>query len=164
MMLLPTVLLSLACVSFSQLADTTPPEQAVRVCPGERIRMVRISQLKTPSGKQPYRAVLVVRKDDTVAVRTSRHQGEFKLNATQKTDLVEALASLMDYRKHLFHRRQRPVHPSDHDGIDFYIEVQDGKSTLRWTNTVYEQPPAPPPLFDVLEVYQYLLKPKTDEN
>lgn len=163
-MLLPLALLPLACISWNQLQDTLPPKAVVHVCPGERIRMVRVSQITTPSGKKPYRAVLVVRQDDTVAVKTTRHQGEFRLSAEQKNDLRDALDVIRDYRKHMFHRLPRRVHPSDDGGIDFYIEIQDGKHSLRWSNTQYERPPAVPSLFDVLEVYQYLLSPKSDDE
>lgn len=162
-MLTPSVVLPLACVAWSAIQESTPPEKVAHVCPGERIRMVRVSQIQTGSSTTTYRAVLVVRQDDTVEVKTSRHQGQFKLNPAQKQDLEEALASLPFMRKKLLHRRPRPLFPSRHGGIDFYIDVHSGKYSLRWTNTLYEQPDVIPPLFDVLEVYQYLLRPKSDE-
>ena len=48
---------------------------------------------------------------------------------------------IRDYRKHMFHRLPRRGASNDDGGIDFYIEIQDGKHSLRWSNTQYERPP-----------------------
>lgn len=162
-MLAPSIVIPLACVAWSAIQETTPPDKVVQACPGERIRMVRVSQNRSERGSQTYRAVLVVRQDDTVEVKTTRHQGQLKLNPAQKLDLEEALASFLTFRKKLLRRRPQPMFPSREGGIDFYIDVRSGNGSLRWTNTLYEQPDSIPPLFDVLEVYQYLLRPKSDD-
>lgn len=160
---------ALACVPWSQMTEAVPPEKAVRLCPGELARMLRFSYWTIDEHRLPYRALLVVRSDHTVAVQTSTHKNQFTLNKAQQEDLRDALDCFPGFYKMLVQKPYKPAKlPSEEGGIDFYVELRSGKRSYRWSNTKYlfEQGYGGVPIFSNLEVWQYLLQPartKQDE-
>lgn len=157
-------LAALSCIPWNKVSDKAPAEKIVHICPGEIARMVRFSYWEN---NLPYRALLVVRADHTVAVQTSTHKNQFTLNDAQKEDLRDALESFPDFYKLLIKEPYKPKKlPSQEGGIDFYVELRRGKRLFRWSNTrfLFANGYGGVPLFSALEVYQYLLQPSRQES
>lgn len=130
------------------------PAQAMTLQPDELLRMYKRSQ-RDPSA--PYRALLIVRKDNSVRLRSRVHAARFELSDSQRSDLDEAIRGfdLRTFRK-TPRRDRRP--PSETGDVDYFLIFRRGRSLVRWSSTQFDFP-RPDPIFDCLEVYEYLARP-----
>ena len=130
------------------------PTQAMQLQSDESLRMFKRSQ-RDPSA--PYRALLIVRKDNSVTLRSLRHAARFTLNEAQRTDLDEAIAGF-DLRAFRKTPRANRKPPSEQGDVDYFVVFRRRGSIVRWSNTQFDFP-RPDPIFDCLEVYEYLARP-----
>jgi hypothetical protein len=136
------------------LPPDLPPAQAMQLKPEERLRMYKRSR-RDPSA--PYRSLLIVRRDGGVTLRTLQHAAHFVLSAEQRSDLDDAIRGF-DLRAFRKTPRKSPRPPSEEGDVDYFLSFRRGGGLVRWSNTQFEFP-RPDPIFDCLEVYEYLARP-----
>lgn len=130
------------------------PTQAMKLQPGELLRMYKRSK-RDPSA--PYRALLIVRKDNSVTLRSLKHATRVELTAAQRSDLDEAITGF-DLRAFRKTPRSDRVPPSEAGDVDYFLIFRRANRLVQWSNTQFDFP-RPDPIFDCLEVYEYLARP-----
>lgn len=155
LLLWTTLLLLLAPDPAGPLPPDLSPQAALRMDAGDILRMYKRS-LRDPA--RPYRSLVIVRRDGTVRVRTLIHGARFLLSDGQRSDLDDAVRTF-DLRRFTRAPRKSKRPPSAEGDVDYFVTLRRGGRVVSWTNTQYDFP-GPDPLFDCLEVYEYLGRPE----
>jgi len=136
------------------LPSDLTPTQAMQLQPAELLRLYKRSK-RDPQA--PYRALLIVRRDGRVTLRSLKHAARFELSAAQRSDLDDAIQGF-DLRAFRKTPRKSPRPPSEEGDVDYFLSFRRGAGLVRWSNTQFDFP-RPDPIFDCLEVYEYLARP-----
>ena len=138
-----------------QLPSVIKPGAAIKLQKNDVVRMFKTGG-HTVEGN--YRALIAVRTDGTVIVKTNKWTRELRLDAEQKKDLKDELKRI-DYKKLTASINTSGIGPSAADGIDLYISYRKDGKVYKWDNVRYRLPGAIL-LFDMLDEFQRLATPK----